>query len=167
MADVELNTRSISVKTAYEANSDTNAFTDAEQTKLAGIESGADVTDSTNVLASLVGEDVVTNSVTTNLLINEQTGTTYTLALSDSSKYVRFDNPADIIVTIPPYASVAFPVGTTITLRQVGNGQVILEEGDSNVLVNTALSLSLRTTGSSATLINVAEDQWDLMGDLE
>jgi hypothetical protein len=41
-----------SIKTKYESNADTNAFTDAEQTKLAGIEAGADVTDATNVSAA-------------------------------------------------------------------------------------------------------------------
>lgn len=41
------------IKTAYENNSDTNAFTDALQTKLNGIEASADVTDTTNVVAAL------------------------------------------------------------------------------------------------------------------
>ena len=36
----------------YEAESDTNAFTDAEKTKLSGIEANADVTDATNVNAA-------------------------------------------------------------------------------------------------------------------
>ena len=40
------------IKTAYENNSDTNAFTDAEKTKLSGIEASADVTDTTNVTAA-------------------------------------------------------------------------------------------------------------------
>jgi hypothetical protein len=40
------------IKTAYESNADTNAFTDAEQSKLSGIETGADVTDTTNVTAA-------------------------------------------------------------------------------------------------------------------
>ena len=40
------------IKTAYESNSNTNAYTDAEKTKLAGIEAGADVTDATNVEAA-------------------------------------------------------------------------------------------------------------------
>ena len=40
------------IKTAYEANSDTNAFTDADHSKLDGIEASADVTDSTNVTAA-------------------------------------------------------------------------------------------------------------------
>ena len=41
-----------SIKTSYESNADTNAFTDAEQSKLSGIESLADVTDATNVNAA-------------------------------------------------------------------------------------------------------------------
>ena len=40
------------VKTLYESNADTNAFTDADESKLDGIESGADVTDTANVTAA-------------------------------------------------------------------------------------------------------------------
>lgn len=40
------------IKTAYENNADTNAFTDAEKTKLSGIEASADVTDTANVTAA-------------------------------------------------------------------------------------------------------------------
>ena len=40
------------IKTAYENNSDTNAFTDTEKSKLGNIEASADVTDATNVAAA-------------------------------------------------------------------------------------------------------------------
>jgi len=40
------------IKSLYEAESDTNAFTDADHSKLDGIEAGADVTDATNVDAA-------------------------------------------------------------------------------------------------------------------
>jgi len=40
------------IKSLYEAESDTNAFTDAEKTKLSGVELEADVTDAVNVAAS-------------------------------------------------------------------------------------------------------------------
>lgn len=50
------------IKTAYEAEANTNAFTDAEKTKLSGIETGADVTDTTNVAnAGALMESEVTN----------------------------------------------------------------------------------------------------------
>ena len=40
------------IKSLYEAEADTNAFTDAEKTKLSGIEALADVTDTANVTAA-------------------------------------------------------------------------------------------------------------------
>lgn len=40
------------IKTLYEAEADTNVYTDSEKTKLSGIETGADVTDATNVNAA-------------------------------------------------------------------------------------------------------------------
>jgi len=40
------------VKTAYEANADTNAYTDAEVSKLSWIEASADITDATNVASA-------------------------------------------------------------------------------------------------------------------
>lgn len=48
----ELSTLGSVIKTAYEGESDTNAFTDAEKSKLSGIEASADVTDATNVAAA-------------------------------------------------------------------------------------------------------------------
>jgi hypothetical protein len=49
MADVELSTLGSVIKTAYEGETDTNAFTDAEKTKLSGIETGAEA----NVVTSV------------------------------------------------------------------------------------------------------------------
>jgi len=50
------------IKTLYESNSDTNAFTDADHSKLDGIEASADVTDTTNVSsAGALMDSEVTN----------------------------------------------------------------------------------------------------------
>lgn len=53
------------IKTAYESNANTNEFSDAEQTKLAGIETAADVTDETNVVSSLDGATLTGATVAT------------------------------------------------------------------------------------------------------
>ena len=57
------------IKTAYENNTDTNAFTDADHTKLDNIEASADVTDATNVTAAgaamLTGADFTGDIYTT------------------------------------------------------------------------------------------------------
>ena len=52
----------VEIKTAYESNADTNAFTDADETKLDGIEALADVTDTDNVTtAGALMDSEVTN----------------------------------------------------------------------------------------------------------
>lgn len=53
------------IKTQYEANSDTNEFSDAEQTKLGAIEASADVTDATNVntAGAVMNTDTTTASM--------------------------------------------------------------------------------------------------------
>ena len=99
------------------------------------------------------------------LTINSQTGTTYTFVLTDAGKYVRLDNADAITLTVPDNATVAFPVGTHISIRQGGAGQVTV--GGAGVTLNTAETLKLRKIGSSATLIKVATDTWDITGDLE
>lgn len=48
------------IKTAYEAEANTNAFTDTEKTKLSNIEINADVTDTTNVVAALTAGSNIT-----------------------------------------------------------------------------------------------------------
>jgi hypothetical protein len=64
------------IKAAYEAEANTNAYTDAEKTKLAGIEALADVTDTANVTAagalmdSEVDADIKTLSLPANTTIS-------------------------------------------------------------------------------------------------
>lgn len=48
----ESNFSAAAIKTVYESNANTNEFTDAEKSKLGGVEAAADVTDSTNVSAA-------------------------------------------------------------------------------------------------------------------
>jgi hypothetical protein len=100
------------------------------------------------------------------LVINDQSGTTYTLVLLDDGKYVRLNNGSAITMTIPANSSVAFPIGTQIAIRQVGAGQVTLAAA-GGVTVNTAETLLLRGAKSSVSIIKVATDEWDLAGDLE
>jgi hypothetical protein len=67
----EVNQTDSEIKTQYEANSDTNAFTDAEQTKLGGIEALADVTDATNVAAAGATMDSDTSLVGNGYFLDE------------------------------------------------------------------------------------------------
>lgn len=98
---------------------------------------------------------------------NTQTGTTYTLVLSDANKMVTLDNAGAITLTVPPNASVAFPVGTQIDLAQLGAGAVTVAQG-SGVTVNKHADDTLVFDGqyAVATLVKYATDTWLLFGKL-
>jgi hypothetical protein len=97
--------------------------------------------------------------------LNNQTGTTYTLAASDAGDLVTLTNAAAITLTVPTNASVPFAIGTQITLTQSGAGKVTVA-GAVGVTVNSADGyLSLRTQWSSATIIKTATNSWILIGD--
>jgi hypothetical protein len=96
--------------------------------------------------------------------INAQAAS-YTLVLADKNKLVEISNASANTLTVPPNSSVAFPVGSTITILQTGAGQCTLTAG-AGVTVNGTPGLKLRTTWSSATLIKRATDTWVALGDM-
>ena len=99
--------------------------------------------------------------------VNNQTGTTYTLALSDAGGVVRANNVAAQTITIPPNASVPFPVGTVLGVRQIGAGAVTVSPG-AGVTLNAPAGFLARTAyrGADLRLHEVAENLWDVFGDL-
>jgi len=66
--------------------------------------------------------------------INDQTGTSYTLVLTDAGKDVRCSNAAAITLTIPPNSSVAFPIGSVVLFSQGGAGAVTATAGSGVTL---------------------------------
>lgn len=98
--------------------------------------------------------------------INAQTGTAYTLVLADKESLVTLTNVAAITLTVPPNSSVAFPIGTKITLGQRGAGQVTVV-GGAGATVNGYAGLS-KLAGQYAYggLVKVATNTWDLLGNL-
>ena len=69
------------IKTAYEANSNTNAFTDAEKTKLTGISTGADVTSSNSINALT---DVNTSGVADGKILKYQASSSSFIIADDT-----------------------------------------------------------------------------------
>jgi hypothetical protein len=99
--------------------------------------------------------------------LNSQTGTTYTLAAGDAGELVTLANAAAITLTVPTNASVAFAIGTQITIAQSGAGTVTVA-GAVGVTVNSADGdLKLRTQWSAATLIKIDTNSWILIGDIK
>ncbi len=95
-------------------------------------------------------------------VLNSQSGTTYTLILSDSNKYLRMNNAAAIALTVPTNASVAFPTGTVITVIQIGAGVVTV--GGSGVTLNTFGGLKTAGQYAALQIVKVATDTWDVIG---
>jgi hypothetical protein len=151
-------------------NADINASAAIDWTKLAI---------SSTVSSTEIGYvDGVTSAIQTQLdarallspLTNAQTGTTYTLVLSDAGKYVEMNNASANVLTVPLNSSVAFPTGTEITIIQTGAGATTITP-TAGVIVNyysisgTATRI-IKGQWSAATLIKRATDTWVLIGNL-
>lgn len=99
------------------------------------------------------------------MAVNLQTAS-YTLALTDLGSAVSIANASANTLTVPTNASVAFPVGTWVLVRQGGAGQTVVA-GASGVTVNSRGNLlALNGQYAWARLVKVATDTWDISGDL-
>jgi len=105
--------------------------------------------------------------------INNQTGTTYTLAVSDNGGIINLYNANPITLTVPQAATVAaIPTGFNCVIRQTAAGKVTVVKEGSDHLMSADSLVSLRTTNSSATICMIGDyagdttRTWTLDGDL-
>lgn len=90
------------------------------------------------------------------------TATNRTLALADAWNYLRPGTTSAITLTVPTNASVAFDIGTEITVRALGN---IALAAASGVVLNAPSGGTLNMTARmTVTLKNVGTDTWDVIG---
>lgn len=94
---------------------------------------------------------------------NLQTGTAYTLALTDAGKRVSMANAAANVLTVPPNSSVPFPVDTIVFVSQDGAGATSVAAG-SGVTVNVAEGLKVGGQYKMVSLIKTAADTWTGIG---
>ena len=100
------------------------------------------------------------------IAINAQTGTTYSVVLSDDGKLLTCDNAASIAVTIVPNSSVAFGIGTQINIAQLGAGQVTITAGAGVTLNSSGAKLKTKDQYSVATCVKTDTNTWFVVGDL-
>jgi hypothetical protein len=82
---------------------------------------------------NITGTTVVASAA---LATNAQTGTSYTLALTDGNNVVvELSNTASITLTIPTNATAPFPIGSQVQILQTNTGQVTVA-GAGGVTVN-------------------------------
>lgn len=149
---------------------DSSAITSAKIATSAVTEAKIAVSSVTNtrIAADAVTTDKLSGAAKAgfNSIQNQQTGTTYTLVLSDLGKLVELNNAASITLTIPTNASVAFAIGDRIDILQTGAGQVTIA-GAAGVTVNSESSkFKLAGQWAAATLIKRAADTWVAVGNL-
>ncbi len=97
--------------------------------------------------------------------VNAQTGTTYTLQLSDAGKFITLTNASPVTLTVPAESSVNFAVGTRISLAQIGAGQVtVVAAGGVSISADPGLKIAVQNGG--AELVKLGADWWLLVGRL-
>jgi hypothetical protein len=101
--------------------------------------------------------------------LNDQTGTSYTPVLTDQYQVlITRSNASASTLTIPTNASVAFPVGTVITVLNKGVGTVSIQavtSGTTTVLsAGTVPAIPTLAQYKSAALIKTATDSWYVVG---
>ena len=91
---------------------------------------------------------------------NLQTGTAYTLVLTDAGKIVEMNNASANTLTIPANASVAFPVDTRIDVVQYGAGLTTVAI-TSDTLTGNAVSTG---QNKAMSLWKRAATEWVVIG---
>jgi hypothetical protein len=113
---------------------------------------------------TVTGNLSVTENAVWHTTLNAQTGTTYTLVLSDDGKIITMDNSSANTITVPE--SVNFPIGTQVTIIQIGTGQTTIDPENVNVNLRSTTTLKLRSQYSSASLIKISSTDWVVIGDM-
>lgn len=102
----------------------------------------------------------VTGSNLLRILVNAQTGTTYTIVAGDRSKLVTISNAGAVAVTLPQ-ASATFPAGWYCYIENRGAGTVTITPTTSTI--DGAASLAL-LTNAGATIASDGTNYFSLRG---
>lgn len=101
----------------------------------------------------------------TSLTINSQSGVAYTLSLADAANTaVLMSSALPNVVTIPTTAGVPIPVGSRISVYQVGVGSTTIV-GALGVVILSPLKKTSRQF-AELTLLKVSDTYWIVSGDV-
>jgi hypothetical protein len=115
------------------------------------------------VTQAKLADRVIGSAEYDNMTLNAQTGTTYTLVLTDAHKLVTLSNASAITLTVPTNSSVAFEIGDQVNLLQLGAGQVTVS-GSGVTFRSEGSKLKLKGQYAMATLVKIGTDEWVLLG---
>ena len=135
---------------------------------LAVANGGTGVTTSTGTGANVLG---TSPTITTPIIvqsINAQTTAAYVTVASDAGAIVTVSNASANTFKLPTNASVAYAIGSTITLIQIGAGATTISAvtpGTTTVLSTGATAASpVLAQYKSATCIKTGTDAWYIVG---
>ena len=115
--------------------------------------------------ANISGVNITATGVSDIRIPTNTRTASYEIALSDVGKIVEMNVASGNNITIPPNSTAAIPVGSQVTVLQIGSGQTTIVAG-SGVTANGTPGLKLRAQWSAATLVKRATDTWVVLGDL-
>lgn len=96
-----------------------------------------------------------------------ESGTSRTLGIGDSKKYIRCTSNDPVSITVAPQSDASWATGTHITLIPAGEGQITVVAG-AGVTINTPDTLRSAKRYAPMTLVRTeTPDVWDLAGYLE
>lgn len=97
--------------------------------------------------------------------LNAQTAS-YTAVIADAGAWIEMNVATANNFTVPPNSSVAFPLGTLLTVVQIGAGQTTLVPGSGVTILSSGAALHLNGQYSSVSLYKRATDTWVALGAL-
>ena len=171
------------IKTAYESNADTNAFEDADVTKLGGIEALADETDATNIVAAggyiAGGTDVALTdggtgasdapTARTNLGFKTNAtgavtavGTTAYTVLSTDNILTVDDTAIGGAVTISLPSATTLGSGWTLDIKKTGSTYSVTIDPDGTETIDGNSTLIITDKNQAVRLVSNGTT-WDLL----
>jgi len=126
--------------------------------KTAGSGDGAVALDITQLDNAFIAGDSAMNLVS--LPINAQTGTSYTLVLTDAGKQVDMSNAGANTLNIPTNANEPFEIGTIIWVCMKGTGITTIAGAGVTLQKPAAKALAISAQYEMARLHKIATDTW-------
>ena len=116
---------------------------------------------SSDVVVTYVNDVDLSGKADKYVSIRTQPADVDTLLVADDGGLVRYTAATATAVTVPQNSSVAFPVGTVITMRQAAAGVITLS-GEGGTVLNG--NVSTNGQNSSIQIMKVDTDVWDVIG---
>lgn len=106
------------------------------------------------------------NRMSAGILVATTQTAAYTFALADAGTLVEVNSASAVTLTVPANATVAFPIGTSIGIRQYGAGQVTIAPATGVTIRSRGDAFKTAGQYAEAVLTKRAADEWILTGDL-